>query len=86
MPPLFFLTNSNYLGVCLPRATARLRRDAEQHARSVKETLEAEYAEKIASTVDQSEEAEARASAAEKKATRLGMFSLCTCDHLSDCY
>eukprot|EP00903_Cladosiphon_okamuranus_P013359 g12451.t1 len=53
------------------RTTARLRRDAEQHARSVKETLEAEYADRMAAAIEQSEEAAALSSTAQKKATRL---------------
>lgn len=61
------------------RTTARLRRDAEQHARSVKETLEAEYADRMAAALEQSEEAVALSSTAQKKAARLGEepFVLC---------
>ncbi len=54
------------------RTTARLRQDAEQHARSVKETLEAEYGDRLAAALEQSEEAAALSSTAHKKAARLG--------------
>eukprot|EP00752_Nemacystus_decipiens_P009795 g8744.t2 len=53
------------------RTSARLRRDAEQHAKSVKETLEAEYADRMAAALEQSEEATALSSTAQKKAARL---------------
>ncbi|CAM9284213.1 unnamed protein product [Pylaiella littoralis] len=53
------------------RTTARLQRDAQQHARSVKEALEAEYGDRMAATLEQSEEATALSSTAQKKAARL---------------
>lgn len=55
-----------------PRTTARLRRDAEQHASSVKETLEAAYADRMAAALEKSEESAALLSTAQKKAFRLG--------------
>lgn len=54
------------------RTTARLRRDADQHAQSIKETLEAEHAARLSSAIEQSEESAAVACAAQERATRLG--------------
>ncbi|CAM9256624.1 unnamed protein product, partial [Laminaria digitata] len=53
------------------RTTARLRRDADQHAQSIKETLEAEHAARLSSAIEQSEESAAVACAAQERATRL---------------
>lgn len=58
--------------ICANRTTSRLQRDAQQHARSVKETLEAEYGDRMAAALEQSEEAAALSSTAQKKAARLG--------------
>ncbi|CAM9202174.1 unnamed protein product [Ectocarpus fasciculatus] len=55
----------------IARTTARLRRDAEQHASSVKETLEAAYGDRMATALEQSEESAALSSTAQKKAFRL---------------
>lgn len=54
------------------RTTARLQRDAQQHARNVKEALEADYGDRLAAALEQSEEAAALSSTAQKKAARLG--------------
>lgn len=54
------------------RTTARLRRDAEQHARSVRETLEVEYGDRMAAALEESEESAALSSTAQKNAARLG--------------
>lgn len=54
------------------RITARLRRDAEQHARSVKETLEAEYSGRLVAALEKNEESQAGAATAQDKVTRLG--------------
>ncbi|CAN0324618.1 unnamed protein product [Ectocarpus sp. 12 AP-2014] len=55
----------------IARTTARLRRDAEQHVSSVKETLEAAYADRMAAALEKSEESAALLSTAQKKAFRL---------------
>lgn len=59
-------------GFSQTRITARLRRDADQHAQSVKEALKAEHAARLSSAIEQSEESAAVACAAQERATRLG--------------
>lgn len=61
--------------VCSPfviRAEARLRRDAEQRARSLQETLENEYATRLAEVVADRDSSTAEAASLARKITELG--------------
>lgn len=78
MPPLFVPTTIREVvslplpPLVFPRTAARLRRDAEQHARSIEESLEAEYFDRHSATIAERDKHAAEAAASQNKSSRLG--------------